>query len=307
MDVQFGSVEAIGAAASYVDNAAAVMDYDAGGSFAQFGAKVGSLGNAGTKIRTVLAGVVKDAIAIAASGLLITLLAGSTLAAQAVTATTVTASAGLTVSAGGITVSSGSSAFQAVQATTIAANAGSALAIATFDNTDATNGGYIQLTRSGVTKGYIGSAAALFSGAIDDLGIRSGTNLILGAGSTEKVRISTAGVLMVGTTVQASATNGDMVLANGKYLRAVLSSGTDTGDVLVFDSNNIINIGPSGAYRIVIGPSPAGTANASAGNIMLGNTNAPVGNPAVGGFLWVQGGALKYRGSSGTVTTVAAA
>jgi hypothetical protein len=86
MDVQFGSVEAIGAAASYVDNAAAVVDYDSGGGFAQFGAKVGSAGSAGTKIRTVSAGVVKDAIIILPDGLTITLLPGSTLAVKAMTA-----------------------------------------------------------------------------------------------------------------------------------------------------------------------------------------------------------------------------
>jgi hypothetical protein len=77
MDVQFGSVEAIGAAASYVDNAAAVMDYDSGGNFAQFGAKVGSVGSAGAKIRTVSAGVVKDAVIISPDGITITLLGGN--------------------------------------------------------------------------------------------------------------------------------------------------------------------------------------------------------------------------------------
>jgi hypothetical protein len=41
--------------------------------------------------------------------------------------------------------------------------------------------------------------------------------------------------------------------------------------------------------------------------IFIGNcTSAPSGNPASGGFLYVDSGALKYRGSSGTVTTIAA-
>ncbi len=42
--------------------------------------------------------------------------------------------------------------------------------------------------------------------------------------------------------------------------------------------------------------------------IFIGNaTTIPTGNPSSGGFLYVESGALKYRGSSGTVTPVAAA
>ena len=36
-------------------------------------------------------------------------------------------------------------------------------------------------------------------------------------------------------------------------------------------------------------------------------TTAPTTNPTGGGVLWTEGGALKYRGSSGTVTTIAVA
>ena len=47
--------------------------------------------------------------------------------------------------------------------------------------------------------------------------------------------------------------------------------------------------------------------NGASGNMMLISnlTTAPTSNPSGGGFLFVQGGALKYRGSSGTVTTIA--
>jgi len=42
--------------------------------------------------------------------------------------------------------------------------------------------------------------------------------------------------------------------------------------------------------------------------VFIGNvTTAPTGNPSGGGFLYVTGGALTYRGSSGTVTTLGAA
>ncbi|MGW2060449.1 hypothetical protein ACWCO9_07130 [Streptomyces sp. NPDC001937] len=42
--------------------------------------------------------------------------------------------------------------------------------------------------------------------------------------------------------------------------------------------------------------------------ILLANTiSAPASNPTGGGYLYVESGALKFRGSSGTVTTVAPA
>jgi hypothetical protein len=43
-----------------------------------------------------------------------------------------------------------------------------------------------------------------------------------------------------------------------------------------------------------------------AGVIAIANaTTAPSANPTGGGVLYVESGALKYRGSSGTVTTIA--
>ena len=52
-------------------------------------------------------------------------------------------------------------------------------------------------------------------------------------------------------------------------------------------------------------PQPQGQGN---GATFIANVaTVPSGNPLGGGFLFVEGGALKYRGSSGTVTTVAAA
>jgi hypothetical protein len=46
---------------------------------------------------------------------------------------------------------------------------------------------------------------------------------------------------------------------------------------------------------------------AAAGSVALSNVTPAAGNPSGGGLLYVEGGALKFRGSSGTVTTIAAA
>lgn len=49
----------------------------------------------------------------------------------------------------------------------------------------------------------------------------------------------------------------------------------------------------------------AGAATASAKTLHLANATVPTGSPSGGGVLYVENGALKYRGSSGTVTTIA--
>lgn len=43
------------------------------------------------------------------------------------------------------------------------------------------------------------------------------------------------------------------------------------------------------------------------GVLTISNTTAPVDTPTGGGYLYVEGGALKYKGSAGTVTTLATA
>jgi hypothetical protein len=47
------------------------------------------------------------------------------------------------------------------------------------------------------------------------------------------------------------------------------------------------------------------TATSSVATIHIANGTAPTANPTGGGILYVESGALKYRGSSGTVTTIA--
>lgn len=45
----------------------------------------------------------------------------------------------------------------------------------------------------------------------------------------------------------------------------------------------------------------------TSGWLQIFNSTAPASNPSLSGFLYVESGALKYRGSSGTITTIAAA
>jgi hypothetical protein len=85
----------------------------------------------------------------------------------------------------------------------------------------------------------------------------------------------------------------------GSYHRWVTNSLTnamtlgDTG--LMTLPNNGIMMGTVGGISI------------TQAYVLMQSTATPVGTPTGGGALWVEGGALKYKGTSGTVTTIAPA
>jgi hypothetical protein len=83
-----------------------------------------------------------------------------------------------------------------------------------------------------------------------------------------------------------------------------------------FDVNQSFGgIAQQGTYRIRFGNSSVGIgatsppSSGATGIVMFVSnlTSAPSSNPTGGGFLYVESGALKYRGSSGTITTLGAA
>jgi hypothetical protein len=94
------------------------------------------------------------------------------------------------------------------------------------------------------------------------------------------------------------------------YMR--FNSATAT-EQLVFGVTGGADVLASGQIRMVIdqnanvgiGVTAFGTSAAKV--LGMANATAPSSSPAGMGQLWVEGGALKYRGSSGTVTTVATA
>jgi len=80
--------------------------------------------------------------------------------------------------------------------------------------------------------------------------------------------------------------------------------GNDTTTPIMFVNNNNTEQARADVYgNIFLGM----TARASSAQktLHLANATAPTGNPSGGGVLYVENGALKYRGSSGTVTTIA--
>lgn len=80
-------------------------------------------------------------------------------------------------------------------------------------------------------------------------------------------------------------------------LRTPALKGTDNLNAIVFSSNRSMQFAGS-TLSLGGGAGVIGIANA---------TTVPTSNPTGGGILYVESGALKYRGSSGTITTLGAA
>lgn len=79
------------------------------------------------------------------------------------------------------------------------------------------------------------------------------------------------------------------------------------------DTNRSITIGAAGTGSVIFQAAGASVmavgqwSGADKALYILNTTTAPSANPTGGGYLYCEGGALKYRGSAGTVTTIAAA
>lgn len=69
--------------------------------------------------------------------------------------------------------------------------------------------------------------------------------------------------------------------------------------------NNTTNLRMDQSLNICLSGMSPGTSAAKV--LVMANATAPTTSPAGGGQLYVEAGALKYRGSSGTITTIAAA
>jgi len=74
---------------------------------------------------------------------------------------------------------------------------------------------------------------------------------------------------------------------------------------MTFFTNNTERARIDSSGNLLVGTTTAGTSAAKV--IGMANATAPTTSPAGMGQLYVEGGALKFRGSSGTVTTIAPA
>jgi hypothetical protein len=90
------------------------------------------------------------------------------------------------------------------------------------------------------------------------------------------------------------------LIQTGALTSTVGYSGTNF--VIAGDTTNGVNIAGN-AGNICFGDT-AGSYGGGSKVIFIKDGTAPSSNPTGGGILYIQSGALKYRGSSGTVTTI---
>ena len=137
-------------------------------------------------------------------------------------------------------------------------------------NSTNANGAHLRFQSSGTTKHYIGCAAGFGFGDHEDLALRTTDNLIFATGSTERLRINSAGDIMSGsTTVEVGRGNttigvtlrpegrvyynsNDSFSSFGRNSDGVVlvftRSGTDVGNISVTSSATSYNTGSD--YRL---------------------------------------------------------
>lgn len=161
-----------------------------------------------------------------------------------------------------------------------------------------TNGIFVEWNNSGtsITRGISLSARASHaSGTMAELtGVRGAARLT----STGTVT-NAYGMYVVATANSATPTPGVITTNYGIYIESQTAGATNYA------------LYANGGTTYLGGSLGVGTANQfGSGSRVIGIANAsavPSTNPTSGGVLYVDAGALKYRGSAGTVTTIAAA
>jgi hypothetical protein len=118
----------------------------------------------------------------------------------------------------------------------------------------------------------------------------------------------TGGVVVGGTTSNSLFAVRDasaIFVVNPFGAGSTVYMGTETNSNLAFVINNAEKFRMSTSGNLMINATVAGTG--LAGGIVMYNGTAPSTSPANTGQLYVESGALKYRGSGGTITTLGAA
>ena len=112
-------------------------------------------------------------------------------------------------------------------------------------NINGASGTYLQVQYNGGNRGYIGTAnSVIASGSTGDFGIAATSNLIFGSGGslTERMRITSGGLLLVGTTSTPSASVEGFCI-NGTSSGNISSSGASTSaynHLLFYNGNGLV-------------------------------------------------------------------
>jgi hypothetical protein len=207
------------------------------------------------------------------------------------------------------------------------------------NSTTTTQDGFINFNNSidGGDLGYVGNARAFITGgATSSLGLRGSSSIQFSIAANLGMTLDSTGL---GIGVSPGSAIGNLQVGGSSNANLYTQQGTDTVRMgvrasgrtgILFDSSNatytnrawyLDNVGSSGSLIIGrqgldvitfdnvgnmgVGVSTFGTSAAKV--LGLANATAPSSSPAGMGQLYVESGALKFRGSSGTITTIAAA
>jgi hypothetical protein len=221
-----------------------------------------------------------------------------------------TAIGATTPSTGAFTTLSASGGITNTQASTASINnvaTGASSTSRYFASAPTTGTGYLLFTDTTLAsnRGYVGYTFATDTLDIATAGAVRGTFSSTGLAVTGA--LSSTGAMKSGTT----GTNGHLQLArssDGATITNFITDGTNgiINSVIdtIFQANTTERMRITSAGNVGIG-----TADQFGGGVkvvgLANATTAPASNPTGGGVLYVEAGALKYRGSSGTVTTIA--
>jgi hypothetical protein len=186
--------------------------------------------------------------------------------------------------------------------------------------------GTFNIGRADSAGGFAGPTISAYDSFIWNTGVQ---NILFGTNNTERMRLDSSGNLGIGTSspgqkLTVTASSGDLaqfqnsvsygtvlqINATGTGGRNWKLHATANGDGVVGGGYFSIIDSTANAYRLNIDSSGnlglGGTSFGSGVKVLfLANATAPSSNPTGGGILYVESGALKFRGSSGTVTTIA--
>lgn len=125
----------------------------------------------------------------------------------------------------------------------VKASSGAAVGVLIHNNVASASGNKARLSLA-PHNGYSQSNAPYVEGydTGSDTGIAIGT---FSGTLQERLRVTAAGIVAIGTTVVASAAAGEVVVAHNKPLRSVNSAGTDTQKLIGLGASNVLIIGTS--------------------------------------------------------------
>ena len=193
------------------------------------------------------------------------------------------------------------------------------------DPTSGNQGDYYYNTTNNRIRVYNGSSwndvttygATLPSGSVTSFTLQTGVNDIRSSSAPADLAATAAagGSSLVSRANHVHSTNGLAVLASANTFTASQTVTPSSGTAATINA-------AASAIGVVVKANATTPGNlqewqsAAAAVLMrvtkdawigLANSTAPSANLSGGGYIYVESGALKYRGSSGTVTTIAAA